>query len=86
MGRSLRNQIHLETKREQKKKEQVEKMLDALKTNKNGNRTGMTTTSSKEKRKRKSIQSRLNKDVRTIENSQTSLGEMHNNNSNYDSD
>ena len=49
MGRSLRNQIHLETKREQKKKEQVEKMLDALKTNKNGNRSGMTTTSSKEK-------------------------------------
>tara|TARA_B100000780_G_scaffold126618_1_gene88777 strand:+ start:358 stop:579 length:222 start_codon:yes stop_codon:yes gene_type:complete len=71
MGRSLRNQIHLETKREQKKKQDVDKILDALKTNKNGNRSGMSTTKmglAKKAKKKMKVQNRLMKEVRGIEN------------------
>tara|TARA_B100000780_G_C20757058_1_gene300723 strand:+ start:86 stop:301 length:216 start_codon:yes stop_codon:yes gene_type:complete len=67
MGRSLRNQIHLEAKRELRKKELVEKILES--------------ESEKKRRlkKEKTLQGRLNKVVRTIDNSHTSLGEMNHN-------
>jgi len=71
MGRSLRNQIHLETKREQKKKQDVDKILDALKTNKNGNRSGMSTTKmglAKKAKKKMKVQKNLMRELNRIEN------------------
>jgi len=71
MGRSLRNQIHLETKREQKKKQDVDKILDALKTNKNGNKSGMTTTkmrNARELKKKMKVQKNLMRELNRIEN------------------
>ena len=58
---------HIEAKRELRKKQLVEKILES--------------ESEKKLRlkKEKQLQSRLNKDIRTIDNSHTSLGEMNHN-------
>ena len=65
MSKSL--DIHLEAKRELRKKQLVAKILES--------------ESEKKRRikKEKQLQSRLNKDIRTIDNSHTSLGEMNHN-------
>ena len=65
MSKSL--DIHLEAKRELRKKQLVAKILES--------------ESEKKRRIKKELQdkSRLNKDIRAMDNSHTSLGEMHSN-------
>ena len=62
---------HVEAKRELRKKQLVAKILESESDKKIRLR--------KEKRKRVTLQNRLNKDVRKIESADTSLGEMHSN-------
>jgi len=62
---------HIEAKRELRKKKLVEKILESESEKK--------LRLKKEKRKVNKVQSRLIRDIRKIENSHTSLGEMHSN-------
>ena len=62
---------HVEAKRQLRKKQLVAKILESESDKKIRLR--------KEKRKRVTLQNRLNKDVRKIESADTSLGEMHSN-------
>jgi hypothetical protein len=62
---------HVEAKRELRKKQLVAMILESESDKKIRLR--------KEKRKRVTLQNRLNKDVRKIESADTSLGEMHSN-------
>ncbi len=76
---------HVEAKRQLRKKQLVAKILESENV-----ATGLFDVASlgfsdkkirlrKEKRKRVTLQNRLNKDVRKIESADTSLGEMHSN-------
>ena len=62
---------HVEAKRQLRKKQLVAKILES--------ESDKKIRLSKEKRKRVTLQNRLNKDVRKIESADTSLGEMHSN-------
>lgn len=62
---------HIEAKRELRKKKLVEKILESESEKK--------LRLKKEKRKVNKVQSRLIRDIRKIENSHTSLGEMNHN-------